>query len=180
MKNTEITIQNKFIKLLDRYKIDEIDVNMICKSLGIKRQTFYYHYKNIYDLIYSIFYKKRLEASNPLKFELIVSDAIDFIFSDEVFYREVAASNARDILSGFITSFLFKSFFMYLDQYKLDSIKRKDIAHYMADSISQEIIYYYAEEPDMNAQEIKIRMLCLIDPAIISRIIEKYNENVKV
>ena len=37
-KKTEKLIQEKFLKLLESKSIDEIDINMICKNLKIKRQ----------------------------------------------------------------------------------------------------------------------------------------------
>ena len=60
MKGTENSIQVNFLKLLNKYKIDDINVDLLCKTVGIKRQTFYYHYKNVYDLIYSIFILENL------------------------------------------------------------------------------------------------------------------------
>ena len=55
MKNTEEEIKKTFINLLKNHDIESIDVRMICEALNIKRQSFYYHYKNIYDVIYSLF-----------------------------------------------------------------------------------------------------------------------------
>ena len=95
-KKTEKLIQEKFLKLLESKSIDEIDINMICKNLKIKRQTFYYHYKNIYDVILSFYFDDSIEYKS-VKYEDIVQETVNYLFKNEEFNREVSHSNAKDI-----------------------------------------------------------------------------------
>lgn len=145
-KKTETLIQEKLIKLLDNYKIDEIDISMICDSLKIKRQTFYYHYKNIYDVIYSIYYEKQIKFKKSTDFNSILKDAITFLFNEEYLSREVLTSNAKDVLSEFLYSSLYKEINLYLKKFKLTLDQRRKESVFISKSVSEYILYLFKNE----------------------------------
>ncbi len=173
MKGTESQIQLKFLKLLNKYKIDEINVDLLCSAVNIKRQTFYYHYKNIYDVIYSIFYTKKLEATNPKIYDRIVDDYLGFLFSDENFYREINESNAKDVLLGFSISFLYRSLLIYLNRYKLLTDSKKEIARFVASSLAHQTLYYFAQ-PELTKREIKVKLNVFINAEMIDKLVNNY------
>ena len=51
-KNTKYIIADAFIALLNQKDIDRITVKDITSACHISRQTFYYHYQDIYGLFY--------------------------------------------------------------------------------------------------------------------------------
>lgn len=54
-KLTEEAIKNTYLQLLEEKPMDKITISEITKRIGINRQTFYYHYKDIIDLTADIF-----------------------------------------------------------------------------------------------------------------------------
>lgn len=52
---TERAIMDSFVKLLNQYPLDKITVKDIVSDCGISRNTFYYHYQDIYDLLRATF-----------------------------------------------------------------------------------------------------------------------------
>lgn len=52
---TKKAIIRTFLELLNEHSLDKITVKDIVESCGINRNTFYYYYKDIYDLIEDIF-----------------------------------------------------------------------------------------------------------------------------
>jgi AcrR family transcriptional regulator len=172
MKNTEKVLQDKLLKLLDSYKIDEIDVNLLCNTLGIKRQTFYYHYKNIYELIYSIYYEKKLDVSEKPTYEEILTQALEFLYSDE-FNRDVFESNASTVLKEFILSFFIKSFANYLSFYKISSSQRKEEARFLASAINEQMFYYFKDEEETK-KTIYHKLSLFLNKRIIDSITKNY------
>jgi len=166
MKNTEKAIQEKFLKLLEKVKIDEVDVNMICNSLKIKRQTFYYHYKNIYDVIFSIFYEKKLDASNTASFIQIIKDLLEFLYEDHDFHLEILQSNANDIINDFCFSYLYKSLNEYLTKYKLTLDQKKEEARFFAKAIDEQILFYFAN-PNYSKEDNLFKVLIFVNEEII-------------
>lgn len=54
-KLTEEAIKNAYLQLLEEKPMDKITISEITKRIGINRQTFYYHYKDIIDLTADVF-----------------------------------------------------------------------------------------------------------------------------
>ncbi|MDO5539453.1 MAG: TetR-like C-terminal domain-containing protein [Eubacteriales bacterium] len=55
---TKRAIKESFLKLLKEMPFDKITVKEIVEDCGINRNTFYYHYADIYDLLREIFEEK--------------------------------------------------------------------------------------------------------------------------
>lgn len=108
MKNTENKIQNTFLQLLQTEPIDKITVLKICKILKIKRQTFYYHYQSIYDLILSIFYINRIEIDENLTFEKNIRLLELFLSENELLCKAILDTFAENILLEYINSFVYR------------------------------------------------------------------------
>ena len=52
---TKIAIANAFKELIQKRSVSEITINDLTSYCGLNRQTFYYHFQDIYDLIEWIF-----------------------------------------------------------------------------------------------------------------------------
>ena len=53
MLKCEDKLKKIVIDLVKTTSLDKISITAICQKAKIKRQTFYYHYQSVYDLIYS-------------------------------------------------------------------------------------------------------------------------------
>lgn len=54
-QKTEIMLCKAFMDLMKKYPFPKITIQKIASKCGVNRQTFYYHYDNIYDLMASAF-----------------------------------------------------------------------------------------------------------------------------
>ena len=54
-KFTKKAIMHEFMKILEEKSLDTITVKDICERSEINRNTFYYYFDNVYDVLYSIF-----------------------------------------------------------------------------------------------------------------------------
>lgn len=144
MYKTEKRIQNTFFKLLKTYEINQIDVTKICKASKITRQTFYYHFESVYDLIFAIYIDKNIESKNSSSIKDIVSDFVSFLYEDEKFNKDVVESNASSVLSEVSFSFLFQTILKYLKKYDIDGEKKRIVARFLARAIGEEILYLFS------------------------------------
>ena len=60
---TARVIKDIFKALLEEYPMDQIRVTEICRQAGMKRQTFYYHFASIEDLMTAIIYDELSEEA---------------------------------------------------------------------------------------------------------------------
>ena len=56
--NTAIRFDKALLSLLEKKPFDKITVTDIVETCGINRNTFYYYYSDIYDLLEEIFKKE--------------------------------------------------------------------------------------------------------------------------
>ena len=62
-QKTEISLCESFIMLLKKHPFPKITIQMIAGSAGVNRQTFYYHFDNVYDLMKKAFEHEFLKNS---------------------------------------------------------------------------------------------------------------------
>lgn len=177
MINTEQQIQKTFIRLLDRYEIDEIDVNMICKSLNIKRQTFYYHFKNIYDVVYSIYCYQKVGDLIESDINSLVISIFTFLYKDQSFNITISKSNANDILRDFLASYGNMALLKMLDKYNLSIDNKRDIARFYSSAIAQQCLLYFGQEYSIREGAQKISLLFNED--ILKSVIRKCQINIE-
>lgn len=149
MEKIEDKIQKKFIELLKTNEISDIDVSLISSSLGITRQSFYYHYKNIYDLVFSIYINKENKI-NTSSLKEIITSLLNILEKDRWFNLKVLASDISDALKDYTYSYLLTSYSSYLVKYNLKSEENRLISRFLASSINEEIINEYSLNYDIN------------------------------
>lgn len=178
MKNVEKEIKNKFLSLLNTRRIDEIDVQLIASELKITRQTFYYHYKNIYDLVYSIIIDEQLEPFAGETLEEVGSNLLNLFFNKEEFYKEILDSSAREILEDMTYSYFYKSLNLYLkgDQ-RLSIDARKDVSSFISYGLSNYFLIYFKYD-NYAKEDIKEKLKCFLNEESIKSIVEGYLNNI--
>ena len=82
-QNTDETIKNAFISLLQAKKIHTITINEICNKSHISRTTFYVHYEDIYALSHTI----ELEMGACLSSYIINHDTKEVILTKRSLYK---------------------------------------------------------------------------------------------
>ena len=178
MNNREKQIQNKFISLLEKYDLDEIDVNMLCLALNIKRQTFYYHYKNIYDLIYSIYKDKEiLEPFLKNNLDNIPKNIFSFLFKDQEFNLIVLRSNANDVLKSFLNEYVIKLLIQYLEKYNLRTSDKKEISRFYGIAVVEECLKLFETE-DYSIKEGVEKISYLFNDDILKMVVRKYQSSI--
>lgn len=176
MVKTEYKIKETFISLLDKYDLDDIDVQKICSTLKIQRQTFYYHFKNIYDLIFSIYCDKRINKPLDNNLNSIIYNIFDFLYLNQSFNILIAKSNASDVLLDFISSYISLYLFKILDRYNLGLNDKKEINKFFCNAISVQILYFFS----INEYSIKEgcnKMQYFFNDDILKLVIRKYQNN---
>jgi len=92
-ERTKIWIADSLRKLLSRKSIDKVRVTEICKEAEIERPTFYYHFKDKYDLMAwmicdSAYDTDILDLDSAAK-------ALDQMKKDIIFYRRAYEDNSQ-------------------------------------------------------------------------------------
>lgn len=120
---TEQAIRATFIQLLSEQQLDKITVRQITDACGISRNTFYYHYHDVYDLL-----EKMLSAEE----ERMLADMQDISTMRQGFTEATrfALENKRAIYNIYnsmsrdaLTRYLYNSAAIYMRRYVLSQCR---------------------------------------------------------
>ncbi|QPK94661.1 TetR/AcrR family transcriptional regulator C-terminal domain-containing protein [Actinomyces sp. zg-332] len=92
-ERTKIWIANAMKKLMVKKKIEKIRVTEICKEAEIQRPTFYYHFKDKYDLLAWIFFHNAFET-NIISIES-VAKSMNQMREDFTFYKRTYEDTSK-------------------------------------------------------------------------------------
>lgn len=103
--NTKYAFANAIKKLLQNKDLNQIRITELCALCGAERPTFYYHFRDKYDLIAWI-YLKDLELSvtrnNGIYDRQQLANLLHILRSKSSFYKKVFEEQAQNALSNYI------------------------------------------------------------------------------
>lgn len=105
---TKLWIANKMRELMKYKSIDKIRVTEICKAAEIERPTFYYHFKDKYDLVAWMFFQ---EAYNT---DIVsvesAAGAMSRMKNDMVFYKRAYEDTTQNALWKYMLEYFVKRY----------------------------------------------------------------------
>ena len=82
---------------------------LLCDYVHSNRQTFYYHYRDISDVVENIFLKEKILSSyKVVDFETLTKNIIAYINSNYSFLSQIAKSYANEKLKEFFFTYYYK------------------------------------------------------------------------
>lgn len=100
-KFTKKAIMDCFLNMLKRKNIDRVTVTDICEECGINRNTFYYYFSDIYDVLDSVLIEeteKNIDITEDATFYETYSKAASVIIEYRAAVIHVYNSRNRDII----------------------------------------------------------------------------------
>ena len=118
MKKTEQLIIKTFLELVEEKTLDKITIQDIADQCGINRNTFYYHFADIYSLIETIF-KDHLATIEQMfedgaSWSECSEKALKFLVENRRAIRHIAFSMSRNQLDHYLFVVFKKIFTKYL------------------------------------------------------------------
>ena len=104
-KFTKLRIMDTFLELLNKKSLDKLTVKDIIETAEVNRNTFYYYFDDIYDLLHEVFKKQFNDFCNATKKETFYEEyvrAADFITKNRHAMEHVYNSKDRDLIRIYI------------------------------------------------------------------------------
>lgn len=126
--------------------LSEINVTELCKKCHIHRQTFYYHFQDIYDLLTAIFLSEEIPSLETAKtVEETVNAVVKYCKDNFVFLRSAYGSSASEFVDDFLFGKIMgKMFSLFLqdDKYGLSKEESRTLSRRYARFVQQELSYW--------------------------------------
>lgn len=104
-KFTKLRIMDTFLELLNKKSLDKLTVKDIIETAEVNRNTFYYYFEDIYDLLHEVFKKQFKDFCDETKKETFYEEyirAADFIMKNRHAMEHVYKSKDRDLIRIYI------------------------------------------------------------------------------
>ena len=129
--------------------LEEINVTVLCDKCECHRQTFYYHYQDIYDLLAAIFLNERITGLDQAEDVMGSLDCFLAYAKDNfVFLRSTYTSAAHDLVDDFFYGKMTTKLFDVLSKkndYGLTRDGYRSVARRYAKTLSDELGYGFKD-----------------------------------
>ena len=92
-------------EMMETIPLEKIRVKDLCSRCGADRQSFYYHFKDKYDLIAWIYtrdYNEALESTDGIYSQEHAADALRHLWAKRTFYRKAFTDKSQNAVSAYI------------------------------------------------------------------------------
>lgn len=175
-KQTQKFIMSTFMQLLENESLDKITVRDIVEECEINRNTFYYHYSDIYDLLDDVF---RVEAEKFLEqdvddnttFGEEYARAAQFVLKYRKAILHIYDSKKRDVLENYLETLAFS----FINRF----VKKESEGYVLSDDDVDYITGFYTHAIVGNTVEWIKRKLPSGQEKFIERTAGTFNATVK-
>ena len=144
---TEYRLAEALKDMMAEVPLDSISVTTLAKKCHVNRQTFYYHFHDIYDLLTLVFLNEEIDgASNAKDIHELMICIFKYFTKNKNFIDATLNSAGRDLFKEFIHNVCYKKFLQLVnavqDSKKLHINDRKAVARFYALAYSNSVVYY--------------------------------------
>ena len=140
----ESKYQEGLKKLLKEKPLDEINVVMLCDAIKSNRQTFYYHFRDISDVVESILLKEKIGYGKKLfDIDSVNKTVVAYINNNYSFLSAIHNSFASDTIDSFFYSIYYQRITSLLKENKKITTS---VIRYLCNLYSKELVYWIASK----------------------------------
>jgi probable dihydroxyacetone kinase regulator len=154
---TEVKLEQTLKQMMASKPLEKISVTSLTTSCGINRQTFYYHFRDIYDLLSNLFQHEVIAGIDKKNsWEEALDPIFNYLISNDKFIINVNNSAGKDLLAEFLNSQFYQVLLRQLDQIDgkkvLTNAERQFIANFYSAGFSKTLMQWIdtdMEEPPL-------------------------------
>ena len=144
---TEHKLAEALKEMMAEMPVDEISVTTLAKKCHVNRQTFYYHFHDIYDLLTLVFLDEKIDGiENDSDVKSMIRCIFSYYQKNAKFIDATNDSAAKDLFEEFIYNATYRTILKIVneqyDSKKLHHNDRKAIARFYSQAYSRSIVYY--------------------------------------
>ena len=146
---TEAKLKYALKELMQTKSLNDINVTILCEKCGCHRQTFYYHYADIYDLLAAIFLNEAVEGVNEAQdVKSVLICILEYSKKNFSFIRSSYNSAAHDLVDAFFYNKIISRTFTLLstaNNYSLTVASYRNVSRRYASIVGNEFSYCFRD-----------------------------------
>lgn len=145
------------LKLLMTQKpFSKINVNDICEGCGMNRKSFYYHFKDKYDLVNWIFYTEFVSSIHLEQYDngwLLLEDICRYFYSEKEFYRCAFAIKGQNSFQDYFFEVIKPLIPLFLSDSIVNGEDQKFFLDFLCDGFVSALVRWLSVENETTAEE---------------------------
>lgn len=125
-------------ELLRDRSLEKISVGSICEACGMNRKSFYYHFKDKYDLVNWIYYTEFIDRMKTKTYTAswdVIDDLCEYLFDNKEFYQKTLQMEGQNSFSDYLRDILIAFFMEDLEEAFSKEPSVRPFAEFYADAI---------------------------------------------
>ena len=169
--STKLALANSLKKLLQKKFLDDITVKELVEDCEVNRQTFYYHFQDIYDLLHWFLeHETELALRDAADWREALALAFRYIQDNHVVIYHVYRSSGREGLDCQFFTLSRALVLRLLDLYAGDLVLKEDDRIFLAEfymfALSGILLHWMSEDMKEDPQILADRLSRLLEPEI--------------
>ena len=146
---TEAKLKYALKEMMLSTPLEEINVTALCDKCECHRQTFYYHFQDVYDLLAAIFLNESIEGLDEAKTPReVLYSLLNYSKSNFVFLRASYNSAAHDLVDDFFYGKIMAKLFAILsanDDFTLSKDAYRSLSRRYAKMVADEFGFCFKD-----------------------------------
>lgn len=153
---TKHALANALKDLMTTHSFSKISVGDICEKCGMNRKSFYYHFKDKYELIDWIFYNEFVAIVHQEKIADgwdIIERLNEYFYQNKAFYKNALMVTGQNSFREYFEKIFQTTVMKYLENSFSSNENATFFAKFFSDASCLAIINWLKEEPCMSAKK---------------------------
>lgn len=144
---TEERLADGLKKLMATVALDDISVMRLTKMCGINRQSFYYHFRNTYDLLTWVFLNEKIpNLDEENDYSRALEHVFNYVEDNYNLIQNTAESAGKDLLIEFFFNTFYNVELKHIEQVdqtgKISTDERKFLASFFGSAFANTVILW--------------------------------------
>lgn len=158
---TKKALADAMKRLMAAEPFQKISVGDICEACGMSRKSFYYHFKDKYDLVNWIFYTEFIETIDAADIHSslsLLSDVCTYFYRERTFYRSALLIEGQNSFSSYFREVMTPLLLDVYHEVFTSDENSQFFVDFLTDAILSAIVRWLTKEPNVTADEFINRM----------------------
>ena len=154
---TEHRLAEALKSMMSHLPLEEISVAALARRCKVNRQTFYYHFHDIYDLLALVFLNEKISGIDEARDSVEMVTAIySYYEKNQTFIEGTINSAGKVLFQEFVYNICYKSFMKFINNLaeskRISLNEKKNIVRFRAFAYSNSIVYYLSTHKSKNLE----------------------------
>lgn len=155
ISTTKIALANSLKELMDKKSVDNISIKEITDKCKLNRKSFYYHFKDKYDLVNWIFYTDFVMTVKDYKnTDLKLLERVCYhLYENKKFYVKAFGINGQNSFSDYFVEIIEPIIGIYFEELFEEVENKEFYTVYFADATRSAITRWLLKEKDVSPEK---------------------------